>query len=501
MPGEEAPRQYLQIVCGPDREPFKRGSGRLEMAELIASRENPLTARVMVNRVWMHHFGAGLVKTPSDFGTRCDPPSHPELLDYLAVWFMDHGWSLKRLHRHIMFSEVYQRTADARTTRESVAAASSLHSSSSTLTNAPAVIDPENKLLWRQNRRRLDFEAMRDSLLAASGELDLAMGGRAVNLFERPFSKRRAVYGYIDRQFLSGTLRAFDFANPDLHIPQRHQTTVPQQALYLLNSSFVVERAQALAARAETLSGAERVAELYERIFQRRPGSGEVSRALAFVEAALKEPAELPPPPKPPAWQYGYGQLDAATRKLNSFTALPHFEKDSWQGSKSWPDATLGWLRLTADGGHPEAAGRAVVRRWVAPFPCTVKITGQLEHTAPEGDGIRATLLSSARGELASWSLHKQKAATNLETVELNEGQWLDFIVDCRDSLSHDDFTWAPMIALAKDSDKARAAGRPIEWNAKKDFAGPPPPPVKPLEAWSALAQALLVSNESAFVD
>src|SRR6059058_5423693 len=158
-PGKQVPRQFPAILSPDDRKPFTQGSGRLELAKAIASKDNPLTARVIVNRVWMYHFGAGLVRTPGDFGTRGDKPTHPELLDWLAVRFTtDDGWSLKKLHRRMMLSASYQQASvDRPDARE---------------------IDPENKLLWRQTPRRLDFESMRDSLLAASGELDLSMGGK-----------------------------------------------------------------------------------------------------------------------------------------------------------------------------------------------------------------------------------------------------------------------------------------------------------------------------------
>src|SRR5262249_36478482 len=149
--GDAVPRQFLQIVSGPNRHPFEKGSGRLEMAQAIASKDNPLTVRVFVNRVWMYHFGAPFVRTPSDFGLRSDPPTHPELLDYLSWRFMEDGWSVKKLHRLILLSRAYQQSSADRAEGERV--------------------DPDNRLLWRMNRRRLDFEAMRDALLAASGAL------------------------------------------------------------------------------------------------------------------------------------------------------------------------------------------------------------------------------------------------------------------------------------------------------------------------------------------
>ena len=152
-------------------QPFATGSGRLELARAIVDPANPLTARVIVNRVWMHHFGAGLVRTPSDFGTRAEPPSHPELLDWLASRFVEDGWTLKKLHRRIMLSADLSASrrrgpADRRRARQ-----------------APSSVDPENRLLWRMNERRLSFEEMRDSLLAAAGELDRTVGGRPGDLF------------------------------------------------------------------------------------------------------------------------------------------------------------------------------------------------------------------------------------------------------------------------------------------------------------------------------
>ncbi|MGV3533334.1 MAG: PSD1 and planctomycete cytochrome C domain-containing protein, partial [Chthoniobacteraceae bacterium] len=214
-PGEETPRRFLTVLSEGEPKPFQKGSGRLEMAQAIASADNPLTARVAVNRVWMLHFGAGLVRTPGDFGVKGEAPTHPELLDWLAATFVEKGWSLKQLHREIMLSSTYQQSSDV----------------------ADEVVqkDPENRLLTRMNRRRLDFEAMRDSLLLVAGQLDPKMGGHAEQLTEPPYSKRRAVYGFIDRQNLPGTFRTFDFASPDTTSPQRYSTTVPQQALFMLN--------------------------------------------------------------------------------------------------------------------------------------------------------------------------------------------------------------------------------------------------------------------------
>jgi hypothetical protein len=260
------PRQAPAVIA-PSRKPFADGSGRLEFAKAVASADNPLTARVMVNRVWGGHFGNGLVRTPSDFGTRSEPPSHPELLDWLAVQFVKDGWSVKRLHKLIMLSATYQQ--------------------SSAISGQVFKLDPENRLLSHQNRRRLDFEALRDSFLLVAGKLDPTPGGKPVDLFKSPFSTRRSVYGLIDRTSFPGTMRTFDVANPDHHTPQRYQTTVPQQALFLMNSPFVTEQAKALAARPEIAaakSPSEKVVALYQLALGRKPTREEVALALEFTE-------------------------------------------------------------------------------------------------------------------------------------------------------------------------------------------------------------------------
>jgi Protein of unknown function (DUF1553)/Protein of unknown function (DUF1549)/Planctomycete cytochrome C len=266
--GPAVPRQFLGFLTGDKRQPFQSGSGRLELAQAIAAPDNPLTARVLVNRVWLHHFGNGLVRTPSDFGRRSEPPSHPALLDYLASRFVEDGWSLKKLHKLIMLSSVYQQ--------------------GSLPPGDTARLDPENRLLSRMSRRRLDFEALRDSLLYVSGLLDAKMGGPAVEMFEAKPSKRRTVYGFIDRQNLPGMLRTFDFASPDASNPQRYETTVPQQALFLMNNNFVVDQARSLVKRPDIASVQDlqvRVRKIHRLLYGRAPTATEMNLAERFLAA------------------------------------------------------------------------------------------------------------------------------------------------------------------------------------------------------------------------
>ncbi|HJT77545.1 MAG TPA: PSD1 and planctomycete cytochrome C domain-containing protein, partial [Gemmataceae bacterium] len=226
-PGESVPRRFLWVIQGDHRRPFAHGSGRLDLARAITAPDNPLTTRVIVNRVWMWHFGEPLVDTPNDFGLRSNSPTNPELLDYLATRLRRDGWSLKKLHRLLMLSSAYQQASFDRPDCRRV--------------------DPDNRLLWRMNRQRLDFEAMRDTLLAVSGRLENRVGGRPVDVAGDPLCRRRTVYGMVDRQNLPALFRAFDFASPDQSAERRPQTTVPQQALFGMNAPFVIEQARALA--------------------------------------------------------------------------------------------------------------------------------------------------------------------------------------------------------------------------------------------------------------
>ena len=263
--GPVVPRQFLEVLSGEKREPFQDGSGRLELAKAIASRENPLTARVIVNRVWQWHFGEGIVTSASDFGLRAEKPAHAALLDHLATWFMDSGWSLKKLHRQIMLSGVYQQA--------------------STGNDVYAGKDPGNRLFWKQNLRRLDFEEVRDTLLTLGGKLDHTLGGRPVDVTTAA-TTRRTLYGLVDRRELPEFFRTFDFANPDMSSSQRHTTTVPQQALFMMNSPLVIEQSKNLAHRSELdkLSvPAEKVRHLYRVAFQLPPTAAEIALALDYV--------------------------------------------------------------------------------------------------------------------------------------------------------------------------------------------------------------------------
>ena len=266
--GAAVPREIPGILRGGTDLPVNSGSGRKELAESIASDNNPLTARVIVNRVWAWHFGNGLVSTPSDFGTRSSTPTHPDLLDYLSGWFIDNGWSIKKLNRLIVQSRTWQQSSGFR--------------------DGPDRVDPDNRFLWRMNSPRLDFESMRDSILSTSGCLDHSIGGQPV--MKSPDDSenvRRTIYTYIDRENLSDTMRAFDFPSPDISAAERQTTTVPQQSLFLINSPFMIQMSRKTAAIAiENFPNSPRqlFGWLFNKIYLRNATESEIFNCLEYID-------------------------------------------------------------------------------------------------------------------------------------------------------------------------------------------------------------------------
>ena len=282
--GDEVPRGFLQILGGQKLPADTKVSGRLQLAEWLTSKTNPLTARVMVNRIWLYHFGRGIVPTPNDFGTRGKAPTHPELLDYLATKFIDSGWSVKAMHKMIMLSRVYQLSSD------------------DNLENA--AIDVENNLLWRQNRRRLAAEEIRDSMLAVAGSLDSKMPGPHPFPPEtewkfsqhKPFyaiyeTNNRSVYLMQQRIRKHPFLEAWDGADPNAPTGSRPLTTTPLQALQLMNSEFIEDCADRFAVRIGLADKKDnhRVEYAFELLYGRAPTSSEVTMATGYLKKAREE--------------------------------------------------------------------------------------------------------------------------------------------------------------------------------------------------------------------
>ncbi|MCH2374845.1 MAG: DUF1553 domain-containing protein, partial [Planctomycetes bacterium] len=498
QPREAVPRQFLSAVAGEKRRPFSKGSGRLELAQAIVDPSNPLTARVIVNRVWMHHFGKSLVRTPSDFGLRSERPVQAELLDHLATRFVqEDDWSIKRLHRRILLSSTYRQSSGHRA--ECYA------------------IDAENNLLWKQNVRRRDFEGVRDSLLAAAGCLDGKIGGSPSDLLARPFSKRRTIYGLVDRGSLPSLFSAFDFPNPDATSVGRPETTVPQQTLFMMNHHFVVECAKDLLARARR--GGKSVDEdtiraLYRTVFARDPHGDELADAKKFLKPVPKAKEDFSD------WSYGTAEIEVESgARPARFTELPFWRAGAWHESAnakpeaaSGDEASLrGEVHLGVEGGHAgpitgPGSGRVVVRRWTAPVNGRVMIRGSLNHSAEretvkeggkeiqkkKADGVRARLISSRDGELGRWEVHGEDAVTESKMTEVVRGDTLDFVVDGRANGSDDSFQWTVEIYPVDSRGKRSRLPR---WDSRADFRGPQ------ADVWVQFAQALLMTNEFIFVD
>ena len=263
--GDIVPRRFLRVLSEGEPKPFTQGTGRLELAESIVSPDNPLTARVVVNRVWSMFFGRGLVTTPSNFGLLGTKPSHPALLDDLAVRFMENGWSMKRLIREMVLSSTYRQCSDE--------------------SEANRAIDPGNTHLWRMNRRRLSIEQWRDSILAAGDNLERT-SGKSLELTDKK-NVRRTVYARVSRKKLNDMLMQFDYPDPNVHAAKRSATTTAMQKLFVMNNRFMVEQAKRLAKRVTGDSldaSAEQVQSIYDILYNRKPSAAELDLALGFLQ-------------------------------------------------------------------------------------------------------------------------------------------------------------------------------------------------------------------------
>ncbi|MCH8042977.1 MAG: PSD1 domain-containing protein [Planctomycetes bacterium] len=289
--GREVPRQFPQIIAGDQKAPVDaKQSGRLQFARWLTSADHPLTSRVMVNRIWRWHFAAGLVRTPDNFGRLGQRPTHPRLLDWLAREFVAHKWSIKQMHREIMRSSTYRM---------------------STSYDAKAVaVDPENRLLWRFNRRRMEAEEVRDAILAMGDHLDLTLGGQLMKFKNRAYvtgvagvgatlniynNNRRSVYQPVLRSAVYQVFQAFDFADPSVLNGRRATTTVTPQALFMMNSDLMSDNAarmaEGLLARGgvnDNVSDTVRIALVYEKALGRPPSAAESARMIAFVQQIAK---------------------------------------------------------------------------------------------------------------------------------------------------------------------------------------------------------------------
>ncbi|HZL37947.1 MAG TPA: PSD1 and planctomycete cytochrome C domain-containing protein [Tepidisphaeraceae bacterium] len=293
--GATVPRHMPTLLAGDHQPPITQGSGRLQLAKWLASPQNPQTARVMVNRLWEHHFGEGIVRTPNNYGKLGVPPTHPELLDWLALEFIHRGWSIKTMQREIMLSAAYQQSAipDPQTLKA----------------------DPDDLLFGWQRRRRLEAEAIRDSLLAGAGTLDLTVGGPSIRDMN---THRRTLYLMTIRSERSDYRTLFDAADPTAIVDQRNNSTVAPQALFLLNSPFVVEQTRLLSQRVLKQGPAEdreKIKWLYRRLYAREASDKEIDVGLDLLKEAQRAESAGGPLSRDAAWE-AYCQVSVCANEF-----------------------------------------------------------------------------------------------------------------------------------------------------------------------------------------
>ena len=455
----------------------KDKSARLSLAEKIADLKNPLTARVMVNRVWAWNFGAPLAD-PSDFGVQqAEPPLRP-LLDYLAVWFTDHGGSVKELNRLLLTSQAFRLAADGPAEN-----------------NAR---DEANTRFWKWNRHRLDFETMRDHLLATAGSLDTrATGGRSMKIDDSGSDARRSVYAFIDRYALPGVFVSFDLPHPDHLSAARGQTTVPQQALYFLNSPLLLRRSAALASDSAFKGlpdDTARVAWLYRRLYQRDPSQAETQTILQWL--AGTSPADYRPK-LGGTWEIRHAD-DSPNLPLDA-REFPLFANDVWKTGPDPATAPIRWLNAGASGGHV-SAGHAMILRWRANGSGEVKMTGHLKRTQKEGNVLAWRIDGKGRDILAG-AKFPPETETNVASpwVSVKEGDTLDLVLLAPEGDSCGGIAWTLKI-MGRETPGAKA----VEiGNLNRQFPRPgtAPEAVIVQDPWADVIQMLWSSNEFNFID
>ena len=408
---------------------------RLAFAKWVTSQQNPITARVFANRIWLHLMGRGIVATPADFGRLGAKPTHPELLDYLASELINGGWSVKRLQRLVVTSTAYRQSSQRNA--------------------AMAAIDDDNQYYWRSFIKRLDAEVVRDRLLATTGQLDATQFGPATPIKEDDTgqvivdtsNRRRSVYIQQRRSQPVAMLQAFDAPVMETNCEIRPSSTVATQSLMLMNGDFILEQAKSLAS------------ELISKPLDTAPLTAELGDLSGLAE--LKTTQE-------PAWQMGYGAIDEGAGRTAKFTRLPHFASGTWQGSDKRPDPQIGWVLLNASGGHTgNNPDYAAIRRWTAPIAGTVQIKGSLHHPSELGDGVRGRIVSSRSGVVGDWTAQHKQIDTAVQTIEVMAGDTLDFVTDCRQDVNADSFSWGIEIALTQPD------GNVATWKSDQGFTGP----------------------------
>ncbi len=425
---------------------------RLAFARSLTNGKHPLFARVMVNRIWMHHFGRALVPTPADFGKLGAAPTNPELLDWLADEFMKSGWSVKKLHHLIMTSTVWRQKSDITPSQQAN------HSSEF------AVLLQNQTALLRKPLIRLEAELIRDRMLATTGQLDQKLYGPPLDIKEDDSGQvvvsgaqtRRSLYIKSRRSRPLAMLQAFDAPVMETNCEIRPSSTVATQSLMLINGNFILDQAAKLADRA--ISEAHKLPAEY----------------IARLPKIASKGTSI--------WQYGYGMYDDKTNHIATFQPLTFWTGSQWQAGEKLPDAKLGWVLLNNSGGHPDRADRAVIRRWVAKANGVISIEGTLSNGSANGDGVRGRIVSSRSGKAGQWSINNATVKTTVSGLKVQAGDTIDFVTDCITNHNSDSFNWPVTISLQISETETET------FSSKENFRGPLDPPeliaARIIKAW-----------------
>jgi len=421
-----------RLTIAEDDETLASTGRRLAYARWLTNGRHPLLSRVLVNRIWMHHFGRGIVGTPGDFGVLGQRPTHPKLLDWLADELVAQRWNLKRIHKRIMMSTVYRQSSETDGTSER--------------DMAKLAMDGSNELYWKWPLQRLDAEVIRDRFLATTGSMQDQMFGPAVPIKADDAGQvvvdnqsRRSVYVQVKRTQPVAVLRVFDAPVMEVNCDRRQPSTDAAQSLLLMNSDFILEQAQRFAARLNS----------------------EVTEPIA-------PPEEFDPAPLNvnSVWQYGYGSLAKDESHLANFDPFPYWTGKAWQGGPTLPSPELEWAILNTHGGHP-STHNAVIRRWVAPRDGAVHVTGNLSHPSENGNGVRASVVARSPDVAGRWIAFHDEIATEAGPIEVKAGDPIDFVVDNYGNTNSDSFSW-PVTVVWTGPD-----GQTRQWESVAGFHGP----------------------------
>lgn len=411
----------------PEDDPQLPTSGRrLALAQHLMSGKHPLVGRVLVNRIWLHHFERGLVENPGDFGALGASPSHPELLDWLADEWVRMGWSLKKLHMLLMTSTVYRQASQRNAAQDA--------------------FDSDNRLLGHYPLRRLSAESVRDRMLFAAGTLDKTMFGPAIAVEEdsvgqvvpKGDSARRSIYLQARRTKPVSLLTTFDAPVMTVNCERRVPSTSAAQSLMLMNSDFVLKQAGSVAERIRKETPAE-----FGREHLQRWGS------------QLAMPQER--------WQFGWGEYDETPKLKSGFQPLSHWTGAAWQGGPQLPDAKTGWVMLYPPGGHPGDSQHSAIRRWTAPQDGIVQVTGTLKHGSENGDGIRGRIIVGAQRIAGIWPVKASEVSTEAKSVAVKAGDTIDFVVDSLANVTSDSFEWKVEVQLQDATGKTLLVTQSLE--------------------------------------